>query len=308
MAISSKLLAAGSLIIFLFLIIIVFLQNKNIKLTSSLAIYTGLSLFFVSPWLVFSFINTGNPFYPLFSQYIQMNFSISILSPLNVLSSLVNLFLRSQDPISPIYFIMLPLFVFYFKKLIHKYFVITVYSLLSLIVWYLLPHEGGGRFFLTYLPVMSLIVVAILEFLNQEKYKLYAQTVIFLIIFVSLITIIYRGAATYRFLPYLTRQENKEAFLSNNLNFTYGDFFDTDGYFRRHLQKNDKVLLYGFHNLYYLEFPFIDSSWVKKGDDFNYIAVQNSSLPTRFNFWRLVYENTKTKLKLYSLGGAKWIY
>ncbi len=68
------------------------------------------------------------------------------------------------------------------------------------------------------------------------------------------------------------------------------------------------VLLYGFHNLYYVNFPFLDSSWVKKGDRFNYIAVQESSLPIRFNSWKKIYTNPKTHVVLYSDGGLIWEY
>ena len=58
----------------------------------------------------------------------------------------------------------------------------------------------------------------------------------------------------------------------------------------------------------YVDFNFIDSSWVKKGDSFNFIAVQNGKLPERFSFWQEVYYNQTTKVKLYSLGGQEWVY
>ena len=68
------------------------------------------------------------------------------------------------------------------------------------------------------------------------------------------------------------------------------------------------MLLYGFHNLYYVNFPFVDSSWVKKGDDFNYVAVQNSKIPERFSDWSLVYSNSITRVKLYTKGEIRWAY
>ena len=68
------------------------------------------------------------------------------------------------------------------------------------------------------------------------------------------------------------------------------------------------ALLYGFHNLYYINFPFIDSSYVKIGDRFNYIAVAGNNLPERFKVWNLIYYNEKTNVKLYSIGGMKWTY
>ena len=102
--------------------------------------------------------------------------------------------------------------------------------------------------------------------------------------------------------------QSRSEFLSKNLNFSFGDFYDTDDYFRKNIKQNDKVLLYGFHNLYYVDFPFVDSSWVKKGDSFNYIAVQNSDLPKRFVDWDLIYNNSLTKVKLYKKGNVRWAY
>ncbi len=68
------------------------------------------------------------------------------------------------------------------------------------------------------------------------------------------------------------------------------------------------MLLYGFHNLYYADFPFIDSSWVEKGDKFNYIATQNSDLPNKFSNWKLIYYNKTTNIKLYTLDRKLWEY
>ena len=93
--------------------------------------------------------------------------------------------------------------------------------------------------------------------------------------------------------------QTKDAFLTEHLNFAFGDFYDTDGYFKKTIKPTDTVLLFGFHNLYYVDFPFVDSSWRKLGDTFNYIAIQKGELPAEFNNWILIYENEKTMVKLY---------
>ena len=129
-----------------------------------------------------------------------------------------------------------------------------------------------------------------------------------LIIFSALITMFYRSVANAKYIPVILGRETKEKFLTDHLNFSFGDFYDTDGYFQKNITLNNTVLLYGFHNLYYVDFPFIDSSWVKKGDRFDYIAVQNGEIPKRFSYWNLVYYNPKTNVRLYSLGGQKWFY
>jgi len=114
--------------------------------------------------------------------------------------------------------------------------------------------------------------------------------------------------ANTKYLPVIFQKQTKEEFLTNHLNFNFGDFYDTDNYFKTHINNTDRVLLYGFHNLYYVNFPFIDSSYVRKGDGFNYIATQNSKIPERFKFWKLIYSNKKTGVKLYSLGGQTWVH
>ena len=132
--------------------------------------------------------------------------------------------------------------------------------------------------------------------------------VVGLVIFFSLFSIIYRFGANLKYIPVIIGQQSKSDFLAKHLNFSFGDFYDTDMYFEKNIKTSDIVLLYGFHNLYYVDFPFIDSSWAKKGDRFNYIAIQDSIIPERFKYWNLIYYNSKTDVKVYSLGGIKWTY
>jgi hypothetical protein len=70
---------------------------------------------------------------------------------------------------------------------------------------------------------------------------------------------------------------------------------------------NKTVLLYGFHNLYYIGVPFIDSSYVQKGEVFDFVATQHTDLPHRFSYWQPIYYNKITDVTLYTLG-QKWIY
>lgn len=289
LAISVKLLSITSILIFLPLILIV-----ERKLTKNLIVFPCISLLIPLPYFIYSFLNTGNPVYPLFSKYYKEIFIFS--NPLNILSL--------ADPISPIYLIILPFIVFNFKKFSSKIKIIVYYSLLAFIVWYLTQGTGGGRFILPYLPAFSLIIAITIKNLSKNLQKI----VLFIIVFISLITILYRGVASYKYLPVVLGSQSKREFLTKNLNFSFGDFYDTDDYFKNQIKSTDKILLFGFHNLYYIDFPFIDSSYVKNGDQFNYIAVQNGKLPERFNFWKLIYSNNLTHVDLYSIGGQKWVY
>lgn len=311
LAISTKLLAIGSLFIFVALIMYRFyLKNKKDRdfksLITNILVYLCISLLIPLPWFIFSFVHTGNPIFPLFSSLVKTGYNINVLNPFNFLKEAWNLLISSADPISPLYLIFFPLIFIYFRKFSKTLKFIGLYSLFAIFVWYLTPRTGGGRFILPYLPAFSILAVQVIQIF--EKKTEYRRLFVFLIIFISLSSIIYRGAANTKFIPVIFGKESKSHFLLSHLNFSFGDFYDTDGYFSRNIKNSDKVLLYGFHNLYYVNFPFIDSSWVKKNDTFNYIATQNSNLPKRFSNWNLIYYNSKTHVNLYSLGEMKWSY
>ena len=305
LAISSKLISILTVPIYLILIFIQEVSlSKKIKLS---VLFVALSLFIVLPWLAFSFTHTGNPIYPLLTNY-ETGQNLSLLNPINFLRNLFLLFTHSPDPISPFYIIIFPLIIIFAKKIYKSNLsLILIYSLISLFAWYLMPHPqtAGGRYIISYLPALSLLSVGTLFILKNTMIKNYLIAVI---IFLSIISFTYRGVANFRYVPVLLGAQTKEDFMKKNLNFSFGDFYDIDNYFKNNLKKDDAVLLYGFHNLYYVNFNFIHESWVKKGDKFNFIATQNANLPNRFSFWKLVYYNPTTSVRLYSIGGEGWTY
>lgn len=296
LAISVKLISFGSLIIFSILLSYYFWHSGKInKLIKALMSYIGIALLVLLPYFVFALLNTGNPIYPVFSQFYSINPNFTFVNPLKL-----------ADPISPLYLIFLPFIIFYFRKFSNIVKIIVFYSVLSFIIWYLTPQTGGGRFIMPYLPIYSLIIALGIKMVYIYK-NLHNLSIAFVIL-IFIVSIIYRGGANFKFIPVILGVQSKDQFLSNNLNFSFGDFYDTDGYFKAHIKETDRVLLFGFHNLYYVSFPFLDSSYVKKGDKFNYIATQNTQLPERFKFFSLVYSNERTGVNLYSLGGQEWIY
>lgn len=315
LAITTKVLAIESLITILTLLMIIsfspsfnknlknsqlFFKNKFALVPIALFFYSFIALVIPLPWFIFSFIHTGNPVYPFFTQRYEVN--LTQFGFFQFLSSLWNLFMHSPDPISPLYMIFFPLiFVFYsqFQKEIK---LIVYYCGLSLIIWYFTPQTGGGRFILPYLPAFSLLCGAIYSQILKNtriEWKYVSRILFVTIIFVFSVSIVYRFIANSKYIPVIIGKESKQTFLTNNLDFSFGDFYDTDGYFAHHIKSSDTVLLYGFHNLYYVDFPFIDSSWVKKRYKFDYIAVQKTKLPLQFKNWQLIYFNDKTMVQLY---------
>ena len=307
LAISTKLLAIDSLFIFSILIIFYFLQKKGkIKdLLIYLFVFWLIALLIPLPWFVYSYVHTGNPIYPFFSSLYKVQFDLGLLNPVRFISDLWILFSQADDPITPLYIILLPIVLLHLKKLNPQLKIIALYSILSVMVWYLTPRTGGGRFILPYLPAFSILSAWVVSKVWTLRVR---YVVVSLVLFFLLFSIVYRAAANFKYIPVIFGQQSKSDFLTDHLNFSYGDFYDTDGFFEKNIKKTDKVLLYGFHNLYYVNFPFIDSSFVKKGDRFNYIVVQDSIVPKRFQNWNLIYYNSKTNVKVYSFGGIKWTY
>lgn len=313
-AISTKLLAFSSLFIFSILIAASFSESKSfvkktlfyhprwVTLITNILVYWFISIIIVSPWLVFSLLNTGNPVYPFFTDIYRLNFDASLLNPTRFI---VDLWMDLSDPISPIYLITLPLIVLLFSRFKKEIKIIAIYSLLAYLMWYFVPRTGGGRFLMPYLPAFSILIAGTIEIVQDKWIKTY---LFIIIIVISIISIGYRALANKKYLPVVFGQQSQSEFLIGNLNFSFGDFYDVDDYFKKNIKKSDRVLIYGVHNLYYLNFPFIHESWVKKGDIFNYIITQNSDLPERFSDGYLIYENPITHVKLYFRDGKRWVY
>ena len=299
-SLSVKISAFNSIGIFILLITLIYL-NKKInfsKYIKSISKFIFYSLLVPLPYFLFSYFHTDNPIYPLF----EKNFSLIYDSnPISIL----NLFLFASDPINPVYLIFLPLIILFFKRFEYKAKILIFYSVFSIILWFIISSGGGSRFILPYLPAFSILAVISISFIKNKVFKKY---LLILILMISISSIGYRALANKKYIPVILNRETKSEFLTKNLNFSFGDFYDTDGYFKKNIRREDRVLLYGFHNLYYVDFAYIDSSWVKKGDKFNYIAVQNSTLPERFLDWKEIYYNSKTKVRLYSKEGKEWVY
>ncbi len=305
LSVSTKLIGAGSLIIFPILIYLFgtdLFKEKKLRIKEILK-YFLICLAVPLPWFVLSFLSTGNPVYPLMTKYYPTNLSLNLINPAYFLKTFFDLFLHSPDPISPLYLILLPLALILYKKFDKNMKIILAYCALSLIVWYLTPNTGGGRFILPYLPVFSLLSA----YLIYQK-KEFQKFLLFIVFIIAISSIGYRVLATAKVVPVVLGFQSNNEYLTKNLNFSFGDFYDTDRFFANNIKSSDTVLLYGFHNLYYADFPFVDSSYVKVGDRFNYIATQNTNLPKRFSFWHLIYQNSTTHVKLYSMGGANWYY
>lgn len=303
LAISTKIVSLISLPIIIVLILTLSTPDLKKRVMHS-SLFLLVSLFVASPWFVISYIYTQNPVYPLFSNFAPQTLTYHDLEPFAVLNNLITVFLFSPDPINPSYIIFLPL-VILMRKNLKKIKGLFLYSILTLISWYAVTflgiwhatdQAGSARFLMPYLAVFSIVcTVAIAE----QKNKALVTISIITVLFISIVSIFYRGLANSWYLPVIVGLQTKEEFLLKNLNFDFGDFYDEKQEIKK-IVGGEMVLLVNMHNLYYADFEYTlshkDPAWGKK-----YILVQKSDLPNQFKSAKPIYRNARTNVTLYKL-------
>ena len=301
LAVAVKILAFGTLLVFLILIIL--LRNKGwLKQALGFVFWAFLA---VSPWLFLSWVNTGNPFFPLWGGpkdqaglVIQPNFLWLTDRFLKMPLYLWKATILPDDIISPVYLIFLPLILLsiWKQKIVFK--LSALYVLLGIFF----AVSNSNRYLLPYLPGFTLVVLSVFNW-EWAKRKMVKNFLVAIIIFSAILNLGGRALATRKFLPYFLGKQSKSEFLSQRLDFAFGDFYDVDGYFAKNIKKDDLVLIYGVHNLYYVNFPYIHESWARPGTYFTHVLLgSNQSLPEKFGKRFLLYENPKTQVKLYIFG------
>jgi hypothetical protein len=288
LAVSSKLIALASLPVFL---IIIFLKSKNL----TKALKFTLSVILVSfPWFLFSYINTGNPLYPVFSGILDQNHSIVWPNLSRMAKDFWQIFYKPDDLVSPVFLAFLPLVILNVlkEKRIKD---LAIYFFLSLFFWYLTPRTGGARFLLPYLPALSVLIV----FFSLREGKLVKKIFIFLVFASAFINIGSRIIANQKYLPFVLGRQTRQDFLEKNLNFSFGDYYDVDGVLGKIIKKDDRVLVYGGHNLFYLDFNFSHASYQQNPYLFDYILVIGENIPKEIIKFEMVAENPKTRSILF---------
>jgi hypothetical protein len=205
LAVCTKLLALGSLPIFIALLIS---QKYS---TKPIIGFVLIVLLVPLPWFLFAYLTTGNPLYPVFSGY--------DLSSVRYWFDVVTVFIRSPDPLSPIYFMILPIVIIYYKKLPK---LLILYSLVAIAVWWVTPRTGGGRFILPYLPAFSVLASFTIKEISNKFIK---QSAIAAVVLVFMISLAVRGIANWKNIPVILGYQTQEDFLEKNLDHQFGNNF-----------------------------------------------------------------------------------
>lgn len=302
LAISTKMLAFTTLGVFI--ILIVTLRGKGWPKRALKYIF--FTLLVVAPWLTLSFMQTGNPLFPLFGNLKDSGINLAMdRGDLPLISEIVlapvQLFKATFYPdsiISVVFLLFSPLVLvsIWKQKLAVK--ITALYVLLAI----QLSLSYSNRYLLPYLPGLTLVVLSVFNF-RWYRNGTMQKLLLGIIIFSALLNLGSRALATRKFIPYILQKESKDKFLARNLNFRFGDFYDTDGWFAKNIHKDDRVLIYDVHNLYYVDFPFDHESWAKEGDYYTHILVgSDKDLPKKFGRRILVHQNTLTGVQVFVYG------
>jgi hypothetical protein len=283
LAVCTKLIALGSLPIFICLLLF---QKKSLPFALC---YMLIAILIPAPWLIHAYISTGNPIYPFLSAvYPAENISLN-------LKDLWDLFTQSPDPISPIYIISAPLL---FIKPINKWGrgvgELFLFTALALLIWFITPRTGGGRFILPYLPALSITVIIIINFI---KFIWLKKFLIALALLLSCSSILYRFAANAKYLPVILHPATKNAWLRKHLNYDFGDYLPD--YRTVSLIKIDPVLVYGINNMFYLPDNYKQADTVSHAN-FSWVLIRYSDIkiPPRYLGWQIIYTDPITRTYL----------
>lgn len=256
LAVSTKTLALGSLLPVGALLYLVSKSWRNCLL------FVGCCLLVALPWFFSAFLSTGHPFYPIGAGILDsrhgLNFDLWNFP--KVLGDIWKLFVVADDPISPLYILVFP----FIARVIgeRKFRALWLYSFLALLIWYLTPRTGGGRFILPYLPVLAVLVAAVIA-MTKSRVLVIAAIVVFIV------NLGYRAGAVGRVAQYFLGRETKTQYLCRSLD-TKITFVDCRGWYSRNIKPTDLVFISGYHNLFYVDFPFVHESWYR-GEKYNYV-------------------------------------
>lgn len=298
LAVSTKSLQLATLLVYFALVVIVVRKPIEAIKMALVAILVGL------PWYLLDFLNTGSPIYPIAAGLFDSSVSskAQLIQPLSIVGDYWKIFLAPDDIISPIFLLIVPFGIAVRKKILPQSRLLVSFFGLSYLVWWLIPRTGGGRFILPFLPVWAVLVAQIISAIEKRvQYLLICS-----ILIVSVTNLVYRFGAEYKLINYLLGKESKQEYLCQNFDFSLGNFYDCDGYFSRTITAHDLVYVKGVHNLFYVNFPFVDETYYR-GQKVNYILIQGGSplqnLPYQLTSqkWQLVYNNSHTRVKLYKL-------
>ena len=226
------------------------------------------------PWFLISYFYTGNPIYPLFSPLIQNGFQSWWGIVKNFALAPLLFTFPFDDFISPLVGIIFSLSflgLFLLKGDHRKISLIGILGALSTLIL----SPPSARFLIPFLP--ALIVSALLIYQKLPQ-KLESVIILFTLLS-SLIILGLRLFAFQKYLPFLSRQQTRNDFLTSMSPRLPDTFIDSDDYVKN-LPSNSSFLIDKLHNLYYFPRDFDHTSWANPNQKYDYLISQNEDTKT----------------------------
>ncbi len=226
------------------------------------------ALLVASPWFFLSYYYTGNPVYPIFSGLTENSFASLGSALQHLILTPWYLTVPFDDYISlMVGFIFAFALISIFKKNIVIKRIALIGVLGSFLTMVLVPPSS--RYFLPYFPAL---IIASVFYISSHKNLVLKNMCIWLTVVSSLFTLSLRLVAMKKYVPYLSGQEDKNAFLVSQARKLSGTFIDSDG-FVANLPKNSKIVVDKLHNLFYFPRDFDHTSWVSSITPYDYLVT-----------------------------------
>jgi len=215
-------------------------------------------------WLWRSYVISGNPLYPMFSEL-----SVGSVIGFNKLM----FHIKNIIVFSPLFFLAIAVFLLHWRhtlKILHKFNLSLFFAFL--VTEYIFVKYHFGRYLL---GLYSLGVIVISQSVKNtiSKYKIYqiALITIFGIMFT------YYFLNTLMQLPYGFGWADNNKYLTRILFRDNASYYDFDHLFDKWISENDKVATYGILGYYYANFDYVDVNYIldNKNRSFDLLRQNN---------------------------------
>ncbi len=228
-------------------------------------------------WFIRSFILTGNPLYPAFTNQTLLDSTKWQLPISHYIGINYAIFDPSYyfDVFSPLFFLGLLLALFNIRRILSLLKDISIFKyLIILFITYLFIIYPYGRYLLgLYILFIFLASLGIDNFVtkfNNFKYLIFLGVIIILSYYVF---------SSILVLPYSIGIADKNNYLSRILIRDNSSYYDFDKKFDKYISNKDLVAMYNFHGYYYADFKYIDINYIfdNQNKDFELLKKGNVS-------------------------------
>lgn len=232
-------------------------ESKIINLFKKSLLFVIAALVVPLLWYVRSFIITGNPIYPIFTniEYLEVNYKQGSASYFGFNANMFAI--QNLIVYSPLFFVGIILFILYFRKSFKllQNFSIGLFFLI-LMCEQLIVKVDLGRYLVAWYTFATIIVSAGISVAYKNIFFRSGLIIFYLVIFM------YYFINTLLILPYGLGWADKNAYLTRVLGRDNASYYDFDHLFNNKINKNDLVATYEIYGYYYANFNYIDVNYI----------------------------------------------